>query len=105
MRWLSLNDAVIAAQESWGCLVLTLEHEATSNEGDTALSLSLLKEVKTFKFISLLCLLRDVLEALTKCSKSFQRDIIDIEEASTMLQATLDDVTGLPVCQTTQEPM
>ena len=95
VRWLSLQDAVVAAQESWGCLVLMLEHEVASNEGDTALSTSLLKDIKTYKFIALLCMLRDVLEPLTACSKSFQKDIIDVEETNTLLQATLDNVTSL----------
>ena len=58
VSWLSLGDAVIAAQEAWGCLVLTLEHEATTNQGDTATILSLLTDVKTYSFISLPCAFR-----------------------------------------------
>ena len=93
--WLSLHDAVVAAQESWGCLVLQMEHEATSNEGDSALALCLLREVKTYKFISLLCILRDVLEPIAICSKVFQKDDIDIENSSRMLKATLDSIIDL----------
>ena len=96
VRWLSLHDAVKAAEEGWGSLVMTFEHEAASNEGDTAKALSLTKDVKTYKFIAMLCLLRDVLDPLTKCSKSFQKDNIDIEEATNMVKATFDVISALP---------
>ena len=70
-----------------------LEREATEKD---AVAVALLKEVKTYRFISTLCLLRDVLEPLMKCCKSFQKDIIDVEETSTMLQTTLDVISILP---------
>ncbi|KAK7503565.1 hypothetical protein BaRGS_00005104 [Batillaria attramentaria] len=96
VRWLSLHEAVVAVQESWGCLVLMLENDATPNAGDTALTMSLLRDIKTYSFISLLCVLRDVLEPLTKCSKTFQRDVIDIEDATMMLDTTRDSISALP---------
>ena len=75
------HDAVKAAEEGWGSLVMTFEHETASNEGDTAKAWSLTKDVKTYKFIAMLCLLRDVWDPLTKCNKSFQKDI-DIEKSN-----------------------
>lgn len=95
VRWLSLHDAVIAAHDSWGCLVMTHDHEVAANEGDTTLVEALYKDVKTYKFISTLCSLRDVLEPLMKCSKVFQGDIIDVEDTNTMLAATMDSIATL----------
>lgn len=96
VRWLSLHEAVDAAEQSWGILVLILENEATAGEGDYALALSLLKEVKTYKFIAMLCVLKDVISPLMKCSKYFQADHIDIELCTNMLEATFDDLSALP---------
>ena len=92
VRWLSLHEAVEAAEVSWGTLVLTLEHAATEKD---ATATGLLKEVKTYKFIATLCLLRDVLDAVTITSKVFQRDQIDIEDASRSLKALLDHIASL----------
>ena len=75
---------------------LGVDHEVAANEGDTTLVEALYKDVKTYKFISILCILRDVLEPLTKCSKVFQRDVIDVEDTSTMLAATMDSIATLP---------
>lgn len=95
VRWLSLHEAVSAAQDSWGCLVLMLENQATSNEGESS-TLALLKEVKTYRFISILCLLCDVLQDLTSCSMFFQSDVLNIDVCMTMLQSTLDSISTLP---------
>lgn len=96
VRWLSLHDAVKAVHDSWGCLVMMLEQEAARNEGDTALTLGLLQQVKSYKFIGLIAMLRDVLDEITKCSLKFQEDEINIEAASTMLEATLESVGAMP---------
>lgn len=96
VRWLSLTEAVKAAEESWGCLCLTLENAATEKDATAA---ALLKEVKTYKFISTLCLLRDVLDALTKTSLLFQKDQIDIQESTNALNSQLDYIQSLPTVE------
>ena len=97
VRWLSLQEAVSVVKESWGCLVMSLEDQATSNDGESStLALSLLKDIKTYKFIATLCLLLDVLQPITKCSKSFQKDVLNIEECCGMLKATVEAVSTLP---------
>ena len=97
VRWLSLQEAVSVVKESWGCLVLSLEDQATCNDGESStVALSLLKDIKNYKFIATLCLLLDVLEPITKCSKSFQKDVLNIEECCGMLKATVEAVSTLP---------
>ena len=45
-------------------------------------------KIKSFVFIAT-CFLRDVLGLIAKCSKVFQKDIIDIDQMQTMLEATV----------------
>lgn len=59
-------------------MVLGLEAETVSNN---------------FKFISAICLLKDILGWICRLSKFFQKDIIDIHQVDTMISATKDTIS------------
>ena len=81
VRWLSLHESVEAFYTAWGCLCLTLKHTADKDNSDgAAKAKGILNVVKTYKFIGVICLLKDILSLLTRCSKVFQMDIIDIHQ-------------------------
>ena len=100
VRWLSLHESIQALLSAWGCLILALGHEAASSNSDgAAKAKGILKVIKTYKFIGTLCFLNDVLVVLTRCSKTFQKDDIDIHMVLDMLEAsvtTLDDMPDSP---------
>ncbi|KAL8577180.1 hypothetical protein ACOMHN_047948 [Nucella lapillus] len=100
VRWLSLHESVKAVYSAWGCLCLALEHEAASKNTDGgAKARGILKVVKTYKFIGVICLLCDILSTLTRCSKVFQKDNICIQQVEDMLSATsttLEDLAKHP---------
>ncbi|XP_060067543.1 E3 SUMO-protein ligase KIAA1586-like [Ylistrum balloti] len=94
VRWLSLQDAIIAVYESWSVLILGMEHEAANaprTEGG-AKAKGIGRDIKTFKFISVLCLLKDILNILCKLSRTFQRDIIDIQQVTSMVISARDTI-------------
>ena len=95
VRWLSLQHSIDAVHSSWSALVLGLEHEvandSTSLGGNKAKGI--LKEIKSFKFIATICLLKDFLEILGKLSKCFQKDIIDIHQVNCMVTATKETIS------------
>ncbi|XP_053406543.1 uncharacterized protein C17orf113-like [Mercenaria mercenaria] len=96
VRWLSLQDAIESVYNSWSSLVLWLEHEVASapqSEGGNKAK-GILKEVKTFKFISTVCLLKDILASLCKVSRFFQKDVIDIHHVVSMITATRDTLSA-----------
>ncbi|PVD24738.1 hypothetical protein C0Q70_15223 [Pomacea canaliculata] len=88
VRWLSLHESVKAVYSAWGCLCLALEREAASKNTGGAKAREILKAVKSYKFIGVICLLCDILSTLTRCSKVFQKDSIDIRQVEDMLAAT-----------------
>jgi len=90
VRWLSTYEAVEAIYSAWTLLILSLEHEAASNNSEgAAKARGMVRKIKLFVFIATTCFLRDVLGLITKCSKVFQKDIIDIDQMQTMLEATV----------------
>ncbi|XP_069105241.1 zinc finger protein 862-like [Argopecten irradians] len=89
VRWLSLQNSVDAVHDSCSALILSLDHEAATNNGEGgAKAKGILKEIKTFKFISTLCLLKDVLGILCRVSKVFQKDVIDVDQVDSMVNST-----------------
>lgn len=75
--------------------MLGLEHEVADNpqsEGGNKAK-GLLKEVKSFKFISTICLLKDVLENLCKLSKCFQKEIVDIDQVVSLVASTKETLS------------
>nr|KAG5687561.1 hypothetical protein BaRGS_022865 [Batillaria attramentaria] len=100
VRWLSLQDSILALHSAWGCLVLALGQEAaaTQTEG-AAQAKGILKVVKTAKFLGSLCMLADVLGCICTCNVVFQKDILDVHEIADMLASTqlsLDDMVTNP---------
>lgn len=96
VRWLSTHEAVEAIYSAWTPLILALEHEAASsnNEG-AAKARGMVAKIKTFVFIATTCFLLDVLGAISKCSKVFQKDVIDIDQMQTVLEATVATIRDM----------
>ena len=95
VRWLSLQESVLAVISAWGVLVMTLEHEAVGTSVGAAQARGILKSVKPFKFIASLHVLADALDAICACNRVFQKDVLDIVVVDGMLKATLDTVLAL----------
>ena len=75
IRWLSLNNAIQAIYRTYRSVVETLNEEA--QETKNAKTLGLHSFMTTFMFCTLLCLLVDVLNILTKLCKTMQyRDLL-----------------------------
>jgi hypothetical protein len=89
VRWLSLHQAVSAIHSSWAALVITLGEEATSNDQ----ARGFLRQVDKFLFISLTCLLLDILPLFTKLSKVFQRASLDFSAVRIGVQTVRDVLT------------
>lgn len=86
VRWLSLFDAVSVAHESWSALVLSMEHDANDRDPITSTKAKgFLKKLKSFSFISTLSTLKDILGHLTRASKFFQRDVLDVGQVEMMV--------------------
>ena len=68
---------------------------ANSTGDGAAKARGMLRVIKTFKFIAVLCFLNDVLLILTRCSKVFQKDGIDIHQVLNMLTASVATVDDL----------
>ena len=84
-RRLSLQDSIMAMLSALNYLVLALGQEASqSKSAYAAQAKGILKTVKTFKFISTICMLADLLEAICKCSKVFQKDTLGVAEMTDM---------------------
>ena len=86
VRWLSISEAVDALQGSWGVLIMTLEHEIETN--GTSEARGILNKVNNFKFLASLAMLHDVLTVISKLSKVFQKDNIDIDQMNGMITST-----------------
>lgn len=88
VRWLSVFEAVDSALGAISVLHLSLDHEATGGGDGAAKASGIKKKIKNYKFVASLCLLKDVLQAITKLSKVFQSDVINIDTMTTMLSTT-----------------
>lgn len=86
VRWLSISEAVDALYGSWGVLIMTLEHEIETN--GTSEARGILNKVNNFKFLASLAMLHDVLTVISKLSKVFQKDNIDIDQMNGMITST-----------------
>ena len=71
-------------------LILSLDHEAISSNNDGAGKLGVwFKKMKSFVLITTTCFLLDVLGVISKCSKVFHKDMIDIDQMQSILVATV----------------
>ena len=69
VRWLSLSKAVESVFENWHTLILSLGEEAA--HGNSVLD-GLLRQIKCYKFIAIMHMMKDVLPVMDRLSKSFQ---------------------------------
>ena len=70
-------------------MILGLEHELSANprpEGSQK-ARGILKKINNFKFVSVLSLLRNILQELNRISKLFQSDTLDIATLKINIQA------------------
>ena len=92
VRWLSVFEAVEAIHGALSVLYIALDHEATNGSGasgeGSAKAKGLKVTIQSYKFLATLCLLKEVLHGVTRCSKVFQSDVIDIDKMDTMLTVT-----------------
>ena len=94
--WLSTYEALKAIYSAWTLLILSLEYEAASSNNDgAAKARGMVKKIKSFVFIATTCFLLDVLSVISKCSKVFQKDMIDINEMQTMQEATVSTIKDM----------
>ena len=94
VRWLSMSDAVKACLSSYSSLILSLDHEvatAPNTEGGNK-ARGILRKIKCFKFLSALCLLRDILDLLDRTTKCFQKDNLDIQQLKNLINATKETI-------------
>ena len=93
VRWLSTGEAVETLREAWPCLVLGLDFEASHNKSPEAKGI--LKKVGTYLFLTVTCLVCDVLGSVQKLSLCFQKELVDIAQAKSMLVATKQTIAAM----------
>jgi len=102
VRWLSLCEAINCVHDSFSLLILGLEHELSANprpEGSQK-ARGILKKINNFKFVSVLSLLKNILQELNRISKLFQSDTLDIATLKINIQAlTYDHPNGFTYLQ------
>ena len=92
MRWLSVYEALEAVYGAYSVLYLGLDHEATRNTDGAAKAKGIKSKIEKFKFLASLGLMKDVLASLTRLSKIFQSDNIDVDTMTTMLSVTRQQI-------------
>ncbi|XP_045187536.2 zinc finger protein 862-like [Mercenaria mercenaria] len=85
-RWLSLEGAVRAILDCYPALYNTLEHDAAKGNPDAK---GLLTKLKNVTFVLVSGFLKDVLYVVCKLSRVFQRDLIDVETVTLMIESTI----------------
>ena len=92
-RWLTHDQAATALRRSLNAVLVSLDREASERENPTADGC--LRKMKTYKFIATLHLLCDTLPHLSRLSKLFQRQEINLAHVEPMVTATLNAVRNL----------
>ena len=90
VRWLSHDAAIKAVIRTLPSLFVSLDHEASENNEPTAHGL--LKFMKTYKFIACAYLLSDVLPHLSRLSKIFQKQNVDLSRIQPCLKTAVDSI-------------
>ena len=93
VQWLSHDQAVTAIRRCLPSLLTNLEYQATENGDPTALGL--FTTVKSFKFVSCLLLLSDILPQLSRISLLFQKSDIQFSVVQSVVQATIATISDL----------
>ena len=92
-RWLSLHQAVKAVFHVFPALCLQLDNESAEKASPDAKGL--LTKLKSIKFVLASAFLLDVLEPITKLSKLFQGDLIDMSIVWPAVESTISVLEGL----------
>ena len=90
-RWLSLDAAVTAVLDVYPALVKALENEAAGKNNTEAKGL--FNRVRSITFLLSTGFLKDVLNIISKLSKIFQRDNLDVSVVNTLLESTIERLT------------
>ena len=99
VRWLSHDMAIKAVIRTLPSLFVSLDREASENDEPTAHGL--LKLMKTYKFVACAYLLSDVLPHLSRLSKVFQKQSVDLSLVQPCLKTAVDSIKQY---ETTQGP-
>ena len=90
-RWLSFNESVQAIILDYPSVLQSL----TQLKDEDAAASGLLTKMNTFKFLSVVYILSEVLPHLAILSKSFQRGVIDFSQISPCIENTKDRLDAL----------
>lgn len=91
VRWLSHDNAIKALVGSLPSLLVSLDRKASENSEPTAHGL--LKFMKSYKFVATMYLLSDVLPHLSRLSKNFLKEDVDLSLIQPCSQATIETIT------------
>ena len=90
VRWLSHDMAIKAVLRTLPSLLVNLDREASENDEPTAHGL--LKFMKGYKFVACAYLLSDVLPHLSRLSRIFQKQDVDLSLVQFCLKTTVDSI-------------
>jgi hypothetical protein len=91
VRWLSHDNAVKTLVRALPSVLISLDRESSENSEPTAHGL--LKFMKSYKFVATLYLLSDILPHLSRLSKIFQKEDIDLSLIQPCLQSTVEAIS------------
>lgn len=103
-RWLSLYASVKIVSRIRHSLVLTLEDQASGeadgvSPADSARAKGLHDQITRFEFVAITAILHDLLQVISKLSKSFQAQSLDLSMIHPLVEATkstLNDMQRAP---------
>lgn len=90
VRWLSHDMAIKAVIRTLPSLFVSLDREASENAEPTAHGL--LKLMKTYKFVACAYLLSDVLPHLSRLSKIFQKQSVDLSLVQPCVKTAIESI-------------
>ena len=90
VRWVSHDNAIKALIRSLPSILVSLDREASEN-GEPAAH-GLYKFMKCYKFVATAYLLSDVLPHLSRLSRIFQREDVDLSLIQPCLKTTIDTI-------------
>ena len=85
VRWLSLQEAVVAVSRCWPALVGVFGEEAVNGN---AVAHGPSKKVEDFLFVGYTQIFMDALPVITRLSKVLQKELVDYDQFQTQLNAT-----------------
>ena len=97
VRWLSHDMAIKAVIRTLPSLLVSLDREASENGEPTAHGL--LKFMKGYKFVACAYLLSDVLPHLSRLSRIFQKQNVDLSLVRPCLKTAIDSIKQYEISQ------